>query len=243
MLGVGVDFGTSNSAIAWFDGDQVHCVALENQSPILPTAFHLSRDFVGSTGTDAIRRYVRENSARLVQLVPEVLGQAASTIGYTNNDVERGELESARDVIFGPLTDPGLPGRLFLGLKRLLGNPRVERLTVFRRAYRLVALLTPVLLRMRESLDEDRGQRVTRAHFGRPVDFEGKEPNRNSVALARLREAGEHAGFRGISFYEEPVAATLSFLRQQSSSREGTVLTVDFGGGTLDLSLSAFFRE
>lgn len=237
MLGVGVDFGTSNSAIAWFDGTQLRCVALENESPILPTAVHLSREYLGSTGTNAIMRYVQENSARLVHLVPEIVGHSASAIGFANDDVDRGELESARDVVFGPLIDHGLPGRLFLGLKRLLGNPRVDRLMVFRRAYRLVALLTPVLLRMREQLEKEVGQSVARAHIGRPVDFEGKDPDRNAVALARLREAGEHAGFRNIEFYPEPVAATLSFLWHRPEVQEGTVLTVDFGGGTLDLSI------
>jgi hypothetical chaperone protein len=237
MLGVGVDFGTSNSAIAWFDGKRLRCVTLENESPILPTAFHLSREFVGSTGTSAINRYVQENSARLVHLVPEIMGQAASAIGYTNNDVDQGELESTRNLILGPLVDPGLPGRLFLGLKRLLGNPNIDRLMVFRRAYRLVALLTPVLLRMRERVEQDLGETVPHAHIGRPVDFEGKEVDRNTVALARLREASEHAGFRNVEFYAEPVAATLSFLWHQPAMHDGIVLTVDFGGGTLDLSV------
>jgi hypothetical chaperone protein len=125
---------------------------------------------------------------------------------------------------------------LFLGLKRLLGNSHIDRLMVFRRSYRLVALLTPVLLRMREQLELGVGRRMLRAYIGRPVEFEGQQADRNQVALARLREAAAHAGFRDVQFYAEPVAATLSFLHA-SGLQEGTVLTVDFGGGTLDLSV------
>ena len=80
MIGVGVDFGTSNSTVAWFDGQQLRFVAAEAGSPILPTAMHLSKEYEGTTGTAAIERYVQENTARLVHLVPEILGQAASSI-------------------------------------------------------------------------------------------------------------------------------------------------------------------
>jgi molecular chaperone DnaK (HSP70) len=67
-VGIGVDFGTSNSTVAWFDGTTLRCVAVEASSAILPTAIHLSREFVGSTGSEAIDRYVEENTARLVHL-------------------------------------------------------------------------------------------------------------------------------------------------------------------------------
>ena len=236
-VGVGVDFGTSNSTVAWFDGTTLRCVAVEASSAILPTAIHLSREFVGSTGSEAIDRYVEENTARLVQLVPEILGQASSGIEDHSTETDMMELQTARNVVFGPLIDPGLPGRLFLGLKRLLGNPAIDRLYVFSRAYRLVALLTPILVRLREAVEHELGRRVTRAHGGRPVDFEGSEGSRNQVALARLSEAYRHAGFKQVEFYPEPVAATLSFLWKNTGTPSGTVLTVDFGGGTLDLSV------
>ena len=236
-VGIGVDFGTSNSTVAWFDGTTLRCVAVEASSAILPTAIHLSREFVGSTGSEAIDRYVEENTARLVHLVPEILGQASSGIEDHSTETDMMELATTRNVIFGPLIDHGLPGRLFLGLKRLLGNPAIERLYVFSRAYRLVALLTPILVRLREAVEHELGRRVTRAHGGRPVDFEGSEGSRNQVALARLSEAYRHAGFKRVAFYPEPVAATLSFLWKNAGKPSGTVLTVDFGGGTLDLSV------
>jgi hypothetical chaperone protein len=237
MFGVGVDFGTTNSTIAWFDGERLQIVQFAASGPILPTAIHLSRDFVGTTGVEAIERYVRENTARLVHMVPEILGQSAGEIADNSTPSEMSELETSRNLVFGPLIDHGLPGRLFLGLKRLLGNAAVERVWVFNRPYRLVALLTPVLLRMRESLERELTASMENVHVGRPVDFEGSESNRNAVALRRLAEACRHAGFRQIEFSPEPVAATISFLWQQRLRPSGTVLTVDFGGGTLDLSV------
>jgi len=101
MIGVGVDFGTSNSTVAWFDGTELRFVLLEAQGPILPTAVHLSREYVGTTGTAAIERYVRENTARLVQMVPEIVGQAAGSIEDRSTDSELTELETSRSVVFG----------------------------------------------------------------------------------------------------------------------------------------------
>ena len=174
VVGVGVDFGTSNSTVAWFDGRQVHLVRIDAGGPILPTAVHLDREYAGLTGNDAIERYVQENSARLVSLAPEILGQAGGEIGEASSDFDIGELESARNTVFGPLIDHGLPGRLFLGLKRLLGDPGMERVSVFDRLFRLVALLTPVLLRMREGVQRELAAPLERVHIGRPIEFEGK---------------------------------------------------------------------
>ena len=237
MIGVGVDFGTSNSTVAWFDGRQLRFVAVETNGPILPTAVHLSKEYEGKTGSAAIEQYVQENTARLVHLVPEIVGQAAGAIEDNNPEHEMGELTTSRNLVFGPLIDHGLPGRLFLGLKRLLGNPAIDRIFVFNRPYRLVALLTPVLLRLHEAVAKELRAPVSRAHIGRPVNFEGSDVSRNSLAVRRLTEACEHAGFRNIEFYPEPIAATLSFLWQRKLTGTGTVLTVDFGGGTLDLSV------
>jgi hypothetical chaperone protein len=240
MIGVGVDFGTSNSTVAWFDGRQLRFVAAERNSLILPTAIHLSKEFQGTTGAEAIERYVEENAARLVHLVPEILGQAAGSIEDDSPPHEIAELTTSRNLIFGPLIDHGLPGRLFLGLKRLLGNPAIERIFVFNRPYRLVALLTPVLLRLHEAVEKDLRAPVSKAHVGRPVNFEGSDASRNRLAISRLTEACANAGFRTIEFYPEPVAATLSFLWQRRIAGNGTVLTVDFGGGTLDLSVIGY---
>jgi hypothetical chaperone protein len=237
MIGIGVDFGTSNSTVAWFDGRQLRFVEIEADSPILPTAVHLSKEYEGTTGTEAIERYVQENTARLVHLVPEILGHAAGSIENSSPEHDMSELTTSRNLVFGPLIDHGLPGRLFLGLKRLLGNPAIDRIFVFNRPYRLVALLTPMLLRLHEAVEQELRAPVSQAHIGRPVNFEGSDVSRNSLAVSRLTEACVHAGFRTVEFYPEPVAATLSFLWQRRVSGNGTVLTVDFGGGTLDLSV------
>lgn len=239
-VGVGLDFGTSNSAAAWFDGQRLHRVVLDATGPILPTAIHLDRSYAATTGSAAIERYVEENRGRRVELVAEVLGESASSVTGNNTGEDISRLQTERNVVYGPLQDRTLPGRLFLGLKRLLGDPATERLSVFERNYRLVALLTPILVHIRQSLEQDVGVPVPALHAGRPVTFEGRAGNRDQVAVARLSEAYAHAGLTLAHFYPEPVAATLSWLHSVPHHERGIALTLDFGGGTLDLSVVRF---
>jgi len=239
-IGIGLDFGTSNSAAAWFDGTTLHRVQLEGADPIMPTAVHLDRHYAALTGQAAIDRYVEENRGRRVELVAEVIGESASSVGGNETGEDISRLQTQRHAVYGPLYDRTLPGRLFLGLKRLLGDPELERLSVFERHYRLVALLTPMLLHIREALEREQGPPLPAIHAGRPVAFEGRAGNRNEVAVERLTEAYEHAGLQVAAFYPEPVAATLSWLHGARRHRRGVALTVDFGGGTLDLAVVRF---
>lgn len=236
MIGTGIDFGTSNSAAAWFDGETVHLVEIEPGRHYMPTAIHIDRSYVSLTGSEAIEQYVRENRARRVEMTAQPIGEAASDVREALDEPEM-EGGDGRRMIYGPVEDHGLPGRLFLGLKRLLGRSDIDRITVFQRPFRLVALITPILLSLHTAVAAATMKRNQRVCLGRPVEFEGREADRNRVAVERLREANRHAGHKTVRFYHEPAAACLSFLHQHRIDRECRVLTVDFGGGTLDLSL------
>jgi hypothetical chaperone protein len=237
VTGVGLDFGTSNSTAAWYDGRRLVSIPLEGDGgAVLPSALHLDRDYRASVGQAAIRQYVDENRGRRVELVPEIIGEAADGIGgsETGDDISS-RLDTTRRTVFGPPVDRGLPGRLFHGLKRLLGDPAIDRLAVFGHQYRVVALVVPILVRLRERIETATGRQLERIHVGRPVNFEGRSATANAVAIARLAEATRHAGLPQVTFYPEPVAATLSYLHQHEPRARGHALTVDFGGGTLDV--------
>jgi hypothetical chaperone protein len=245
MIGIGIDFGTSNSAAAWYDGKQMHLVRLENDDDIMPTATHLDRDLVTTTGSEAVTQYIEENRDRIVELTPEIIAKSAMVTADAVADDPHSEAEIATANVYGqPWVDRGMPGRLFRGVKRLLGNPSIKRLLVFDHPFRVVALITPILLRIRESIEGAAPNTFEDVHFGHPVLFEGKDPHRNDLAFSRLEEACGHAGFDQLTFYPEPVAATLSYLhdeqKEQGGLSKGRVLTVDFGGGTLDLSVVEF---
>lgn len=95
-LGIGVDFGTTNSVAATFDGEQVRLAPLEAAhaqtaagglaAAVMPSATYIDRDLRTRTGRDAVRRYVADNTGRRVELVPEVVGKASLAVGYGGAD-------------------------------------------------------------------------------------------------------------------------------------------------------------
>ena len=86
MTGVGIDFGTSNSAAAWFDGENVRMVQLEALDEIMPTATHLDRDLAVKTGNAAVLQYIEENRNRVVELTSEVIAKTAVVTGGGGED-------------------------------------------------------------------------------------------------------------------------------------------------------------
>ena len=235
-VGVGVDFGTTNSVAAFYDGEQLRLVDLESSGAVMPSATYIDQELQTKTGDLAIQQYIADNTGRTVELVPEVIGET-SKFSESGDADEPSEVDTVTERIYGaPITDSGLQGRLFRGTKRLLGDERVRRLMVFDQPFRLVALITPILLRIRNALEKEIGQLGT-VHIGHPVNFEGRERLRNKLALDRLGEAYKHAGIPSQEFYPEPVAAAVSFLSLHPKVQGETLLTLDFGGGTLDFCI------
>ncbi|HEX7037138.1 MAG TPA: Hsp70 family protein [Pseudomonadales bacterium] len=235
-IGVGIDFGTTNSAAAVYDGERVVLVGLEGDDPIMPSATYIDRELKTLTGQAAIDRYIEDNTGRTVELIPEVIAETSQFVEHGDSE-NPAPVETTTQRIYGkPLVDSGLQGRLFRGTKRLLGDSRVRRLMVFDHPFRLVALITPILLRIRKAVEQHVNP-CEEAHLGHPVTFEGREEFRNQTALARLSEAYKYAGITRQHFQPEPIAAAVSYLTANPDGAGEHVLTLDFGGGTLDFSV------
>lgn len=242
QIGLGVDYGTSNSATAIFDGQNIHLIHLEKNSTVMPSATYIDRDFQIKTGQSAIHQYIESNTGRTVELSAEILGEARTTTGQTG---DHGLPEEANtQTLYGQsFVDGGQQGRLFRGIKRLLGSSDSQRLLVFDRPFRLVALITPLLVRIKKTIAKQIRNTplaecsIDHACIGHPVNFEGQSSKGNTQALSLLAEAYGHAEFNEQSYYPEPNAAALSYLYANPNQNEQLILAVDFGGGTLDLCI------
>ena len=236
VVGIGVDFGTTNSAAAVFDGERVQFARLERDGDIMPSALYLDRDLQRLTGQAAIDRYVKDNTGRTVEMIPEVIGETSVLVG-DQGPGSTAPVETLTTKVYGaPIIDSGLQGRLFRGTKRLLGDPKVRRLMVFDHPFRLVALVTPILAHINKGVAA-LGYKAARATIGHPVNFEGRDTHKNQLATSRLAESYKYAGFEQQLFEPEPTAAALSFLHQHPDAQGENLLTLDFGGGTLDFCI------
>ncbi len=234
-IGVGVDFGTSNSSVALFDGNELHCLEFkeeEQEFKLIPTAIYISKDLLPTIGRAGIEQYLDDNRNRQIHLKREYVGDIDMTLGILGAE---GDAETFT-VRTNAWTDQDLPGRLICGIKSWLGNGDINRVRIFEKSFSLTALVTPILQKLKETYTAV-SKDIPNVHFGRPVNFVGSSLEANERALSRLKDACRYAEIANPVFYEEPVAAAISFLHTHAVETGSNFLVFDFGGGTLDLTV------
>ena len=216
----GLDFGTSNTSLAVWDGASTRVLPIDRiAGETMPTVLYVRRDGSVLVGREAIDAYLADNRDRgPLKRQVQMLGIRLPSTDWTHKSLEA-----------YILTDTSAPGRFFQALKTFLGDPLETRTNVFGDAKGLEDLIALVLAHVRARAGELVGEAPDTITLGRPVRFIGSA-GAEERATARLRRAAELAGFREVRFVPEPIAAA-----HAAGAREGTALVFDFGGGTLDL--------
>lgn len=225
---IGLDFGTTNSGAAYYDGQRVRLFHLDpdgQPATVIRSTLYVTRDHEYEIGRKAIDTYYGQNTGRPRRLVREYTG--------TLKQVYSDGLEVIDHVY--ALVDELQPGRLLRSLKsELAGSYAGTR--IFRRSYTLEELIAVFLGEIRRRVEEESGQVVDGVVLGRPVNFVGSQQTQsNQRAEQRLRQAAEMAGFRHVAFELEPVAAALHY--ELIAGHPQNVVVFDFGGGTLDITV------
>ena len=204
----GLDFGTTNSAIARvIDARPVlaHYAAVGGSTNTFPSILYFERRKEGTVtrltsaaGPAALQRYLEaEEKGRLIQSLKAYL--ADRRFDGTSVFSKRHTLEDMIALI----------------VRHLLNDAKDDD---------------------RRSTMDDRRWTTTRVVVGRPVHFSNADDAADDeFALGRLRNAIAACGFTEIVFEFEPVAAAYSY--EQSLDRDELILIGDFGGGTSDFSV------
>jgi len=225
---IGVDFGTTNSGAAAFDGEQVHLFPLDPAShtpTVMRSTLYVTRDQQVFIGREAIDTYYRQNVGRPSKMMRQYVGEIELTFAELPTFV--------RDVYV--LVDELTPGRLLHSLKSALAGD-YEGTTIFGRYYELEELIAIYLREVRQRVEAQAGQAVDGVVLGRPVNYVGSgDEAGNERARERLRRAAEKAGFREVAFELEPVAAALHY--ELMARKPQNIVVFDFGGGTLDITV------
>jgi hypothetical chaperone protein len=218
---VGLDFGTTNSAIATVLDSRATLASFrsaDGATHTFPSVLYFDRTREGTTtrltsaaGPAAIERYLQaEEKGRLIQSLKAYLGDrrfdgtAVFSQRYTLEDMIA---LMARHLLTDATFDP-----------------------------------RPTIDHGRSTFDAgrstmDHGPSIpSRAVVGRPVHFaDAHSPADDEFALRRLSEAIGRCGFTEIVFEYEPVAAAYSY--ERTLDRDELILIGDFGGGTSDFSI------
>jgi hypothetical chaperone protein len=225
-LKVGIDFGTSNSGVAVYDGQRVRLLPLDPKNvlpEVVKTVLYITRDYRCSIGQEAVETYYRDNVNRQRRYVKQWAGEI---------DVRGADMHYVRDIYV--YVDELKPGRLLQYLKTALRKDGYNGTHIFERYYTVGDLVQTYLRLLKRRAEEVLGEPIHEVTLGRPVKF-SESPDQDPKAEQALRQAAHEAGFKEVDFELEPIAAALDY--EQSISKPQNVLIFDFGGGTLDIAV------
>jgi hypothetical chaperone protein len=223
---VGIDFGTSNSGVALYDGQRVQLLPVDSRNVIpevIKTVLYITRDYKTSIGQEAVENYYRDNVNRQRRFVKQWSGEI---------DVYGADMHYVRDIYV--FVDELKPGRLLQYLKTALRKEGYAGTQVFERYYSVGDLAKTYLSLLKQRAEQVLGEPIAGVTLGRPVKF-SDSPEQDRRAQETLRQAAHEAGFKTVDFELEPIAAALDY--EQSITEPQNVVIFDFGGGTLDIAI------
>jgi hypothetical chaperone protein len=225
-LKVGIDFGTSNSGVAVYDGHKVYALPINKQGlvpDVIKTIMYITRDQQCHVGREAIDLYYKHNVKRPRRFVKKWVGE----IEYVG-----AEMYYVRDVYV--FVDELQPGRLIQFIKTGLRLADYEGTQIFEQYYDLKRLIRVYLQALKTRAEAILNEQIYGVTLGRPVKFLD-DPEQDKKSEETLRQAAYEAGFEQVDFELEPVAAALYY--EVSLDKPENVLIFDFGGGTLDITI------
>ena len=225
-LKVGIDFGTSNSGVAVYDGQHVRLLPVDPKNvlpEVIKTVLYITRDYRTYLGQEAVETYYRDNVNRQRRYVKQWAGEI---------DVYGADMHYVRDIYV--YVDELKPGRLLQYLKTALRKDNYKGTQIFEKYYSVGDLAQTYLSLLKRRAEDVLGESIHAVTLGRPVKF-SESPERDHKAQETLRQAAHEAGFKEVDFELEPIAAALYY--EQSITKPQNVVIFDFGGGTLDIAV------
>lgn len=225
---IGLDFGTTNSSAALYDGETLTLLPLDPRNTrnpgVLRSTLFITREGAAYTGREAIDRFLEGNVGREIDYQWRYIGDAEVTFAEVGTVMQALYVE----------VDEGAPGRLFQSLKSSLRDSSFTRTNIFGNHYTLESLIGLVLSLIVLRVEDLLGTKVTGIVMGRPVHY-AASPEADALAFQRMQAACALVDLPAVTFLEEPTAAALAYAR--TTRRDERVLVFDFGGGTLDITI------
>lgn len=220
-LAYGIDFGTTNSSIAIAFDDRVEIVSMEGSgTEFLPSIAYLDRTGDRASGEAAAQQYSITGANKTRCSKCDLVDHSTRTSDCRQYRPGEGCNDS----------------RLMVGVKTELAQTGVISTHSWSIDFDLSELVAVTLRTLKEQADRLVGEDVRRAVIGHPVAFVGTEgaqfSSLQATAEDRLRDAAAAAGLEDVVLYQEPAAAVFN-----EEMVEGTILAVDFGGGTFDCAV------
>ncbi|MBN1487668.1 MAG: Hsp70 family protein, partial [Anaerolineae bacterium] len=152
---LGIDFGTTNSSVAYYDGTNLHPIDLDphnENSKVLPSLIYVDRQYNVQLGTPAATAYLENETGRRIKWERRDVGAIEIIVAGTGSS----PIRYMQDIHI--VTDTAANGRLLQSIKTALRDPGYEGTEIFDRYYTLDDLITLILRRMKEQAEVQLGQ-------------------------------------------------------------------------------------
>jgi Fe-S protein assembly chaperone HscA len=206
---VGIDLGTTNSLVAYMQGDKPVVIPGVDGSNLVPSVVALDPIAPGSNGRPTVtvgnsaRKSLIETPERVIYSVKRLMGRGLEEV---RSELKLFPFRLADDVEIGEVP------RIQLGELRFTA-PEIS-------AY--------VLRQLKRNAERFFGAPVTQAVITVPAYF-------NDAQRQATKDAGRMAGLDVLRLVNEPTAAALAYGLDRANV--GTIAVYDFGGGTFDISI------
>ena len=210
---VGIDLGTTNSLVAYMEGDRPVVIPGADGLNLVPSVVAL--DPIPAEGGrptvtvgNSARKALIETPERVIYSVKRLMGRGLSEV---QEELKLFPFRLATDAE-AAAPDPNEVPRIQLGELRFTA-PEVS-------AY--------VLRQLKRNAERFFSAPVTQAVITVPAYF-------NDAQRQATKDAGRMAGLEVLRLVNEPTAAALAYGLDRA--KEGTIAVYDFGGGTFDISI------
>ncbi len=204
---VGIDLGTTNSLVAYMQGDAPIVIPGEDGLNLVPSVVALTENEKNEKNQiivgNAARKYLIETPERAVYSVKRLMGRGVEDI---RDELKLFPFKLADDLQAG----------------------EVLRIKVGDRTYTPPEISALVLRQLKRNAERFFGAPVTQAVITVPAYF-------NDAQRQATKDAGRIAGLNVLRLVNEPTAASLAY--GLDKKKNGIVAVYDLGGGTFDVSI------
>src|ERR1700722_12953053 len=204
---VGIDLGTTNSLVAFMQGDTPVVIPGDDGLNLLPSVVALDSNGHPVVG-NAARSALIDTPERAVYSIKRLMGRGVEDI---QEELKLFPFRIAEDL------QPGEVLRIRLGEKNL-GD----------KTYTPPEISALILRQLKRNAERYFGEAVTKAVITVPAYF-------NDAQRQATKDAGRIAGLEVLRLVNEPPAASLAY--GLDKKQNGIVAVYDLGGGTFDVSI------
>ena len=207
MVGIGIDLGTTYSAVAVMRNNKVEIIANDQGNRTMPSyvAFNDNERLIG----EAAKNQAAVNSENTIFDAKRLIGKK-----YEDTHVQS-------DMKLWPFKVSKGDGNKCIINATFKGE---------KKTYQPEEISSMILIKMKDVAEQYLGEEVKDAVITVPAYF-------NDSQRQATKDAGTIAGLNVVRIINEPTAAAIAYGLNNESKSEKNVLIFDLGGGTFDVSI------